>query len=108
MFFDLDRKNGDLSEANRSDLNSCGQPVQQLLTDYQDRPNGGDGWLPTKEEQGLAAMTLAQVLESNGKGARVAGLLTHSERVSEHHKALLEHGPRLVDSPNGGPPIAAM
>lgn len=36
---------GDLSEANRSDLNSCGQPVQQLLTDYQDRPNGGDGWL---------------------------------------------------------------
>lgn len=70
--------------------------------------NGGDGWLPTKEEQGLAAMTLAQVLESNGKGARVAGLLTHSERVSEHHKALLEHGPRLVDSPNGGPPIAAM
>ena len=37
--------NGDLSEANRSDLNSCGQPVQQILTDYQDRPNGGDGWL---------------------------------------------------------------
>ena len=30
---------------NRSDLNTCGQPVQQILTDYQDRANGGDGWL---------------------------------------------------------------
>ena len=37
--------NGDLGEANRSDLNRCGQPVQQVLTDYQDRANGGDGWL---------------------------------------------------------------
>ena len=36
---------GDLAEANRSDLNNCGQPVQQILTDYQDRANGGDGWL---------------------------------------------------------------
>ena len=25
--------------------NTCGQPVQQILTDYQDRANGGDGWL---------------------------------------------------------------
>ena len=37
--------NGDIGEANRSDLNRCGQPVQQILTDYQDRANGGDGWL---------------------------------------------------------------
>ena len=37
--------NGNLGEANRSDLNRCGQPVQQILTDYQDRANGGDGWL---------------------------------------------------------------
>lgn len=36
---------GDLGEANRTDLNSCGQPVQQILTDYQSRPNGGNGWL---------------------------------------------------------------
>ena len=36
---------GDLGEANRSDLNRCGDPVQQILTDYQDRANGGDGWL---------------------------------------------------------------
>ena len=25
--------------------NSCGQPVHQVLTDYQSRANGGDGWL---------------------------------------------------------------
>ena len=37
--------NGDAGEANRSDLNRCGEPVQQMLTDYQDRANGGDGWL---------------------------------------------------------------
>ena len=37
--------NGDAGEARRSDLNTCGQPVQQILTDYQDRANGGDGWL---------------------------------------------------------------
>jgi hypothetical protein len=32
-------------EAMRTDLNSCGQPVHQVLQDYQERANGGDGWL---------------------------------------------------------------
>ena len=32
-------------EGRRTDLNNCGQPVHQVLTDYQDRANGGDGWL---------------------------------------------------------------
>ena len=32
-------------EGRRTDLNSCGQPVFQLNSDYQDDPNGGDGWL---------------------------------------------------------------
>ena len=32
-------------EARRNDLNSCGEPVHQILADYQDDPNGGDGWL---------------------------------------------------------------
>jgi hypothetical protein len=32
-------------EANRTDLNACGQPVHQLAADYQSRTNGGDGWL---------------------------------------------------------------
>ena len=36
---------GDIGEARRTDLNACGQPVQQVLSDYQSRSNGGDGWL---------------------------------------------------------------
>lgn len=32
-------------ENRRADANRCGDPVFQLLADYQDRPNGGDGWL---------------------------------------------------------------
>ncbi len=32
-------------EANRTDLNACGRPVHGALSDYQGRPNGGDGWL---------------------------------------------------------------
>ncbi|MDN3496858.1 PKD domain-containing protein, partial [Planococcus sp. APC 4015] len=36
---------GDLGEANRTDANACGQPVHQILSDYQARANGGDGWL---------------------------------------------------------------
>ncbi|WP_200914571.1 metallophosphoesterase, partial [Aeromicrobium sp. Leaf272] len=37
----------DRTEARRADANACGRPVQQILSDYQDRPNGGDGWLRT-------------------------------------------------------------
>lgn len=36
---------GELSEARRTDANACGEPVHQVLSDYQDRANGGDGWL---------------------------------------------------------------
>ncbi len=32
-------------EGRRTDLNVCGQPVHQVLTDYQSRAAGGDGWL---------------------------------------------------------------
>ncbi|MEA2622083.1 MAG: hypothetical protein QOH61_993, partial [Chloroflexota bacterium] len=32
-------------EGRRTDLNACGNPVHQLLADYQERSNGGDGWL---------------------------------------------------------------
>ena len=32
-------------EGRRTDLNNCGQPVHQVLMDYQSRANGGDGWL---------------------------------------------------------------
>ena len=36
---------GDRSEARRTDTNSCGRPVHEVLSDYQSRVNGGDGWL---------------------------------------------------------------
>lgn len=36
---------GDQSEARRTDNNACGQPVIQAVSDYQDRANGGNGWL---------------------------------------------------------------
>lgn len=36
---------GELSEARRTDPNACGRPVHQVLSDYQDRANGGNGWL---------------------------------------------------------------
>lgn len=36
---------GDLGEANRADPNRCGNQVHQIVSDYQDRANGGDGWL---------------------------------------------------------------
>jgi len=32
-------------EARRTDNNLAGQPVHQLLANYQSRPNGGNGWL---------------------------------------------------------------
>lgn len=44
--------------------------------------NAGNGWMPTAEEQGLAAMTLAQIIETNGKSASITGLLTHAERIA--------------------------
>jgi hypothetical protein len=36
---------GDDGEARRSDLNDCGRPVPQILSNYQGRADGGDGWL---------------------------------------------------------------
>lgn len=36
---------GDIGEARRTDANDCGKPVHQILSDYQSRANGGNGWL---------------------------------------------------------------
>lgn len=36
---------GDEGEARRADSNACGKPVHQILSNYQERINGGDGWL---------------------------------------------------------------
>jgi hypothetical protein len=46
--------------------------------------NGGDGWQPTVEDQGLAAMTLAQVIVMNEDAVGAAGFLTHAERYVRH------------------------
>ncbi|MDI1448938.1 hypothetical protein [Polyangium sp. 6x1] len=51
--------------------------------------NGGNGWAPTQEEQGLAAMTLAQIVAKNEREVRLSGLLTHAERIQNHGDALL-------------------
>jgi hypothetical protein len=51
-------------------------------------PNGGNGWMPTVEEQGLAAMTLAALLEKHGQTGPIEGLLTFAERVAAHGDVL--------------------
>ncbi|MFO0589733.1 MAG: hypothetical protein U0441_19495 [Polyangiaceae bacterium] len=53
--------------------------------------NGGDGRMPTAEEQGLAAMALAQIVARNEDGVSDAGFLTHGERIEAHRVAMLEH-----------------
>lgn len=50
--------------------------------------NGGNGWAPTVEEQGLAAMTLARFVERNEATATAGGFLTHAERLVRHGDAL--------------------
>jgi hypothetical protein len=51
--------------------------------------NGGDGWVPTVEEQGLAAMTLATIIGRNEHAASLEGFLTHAERIARHRDDLL-------------------
>ncbi len=53
--------------------------------------NGGDGRMPTAEEQGLAAMALAQVVAHNEANVPAEGFLTHGARLSGYHVALLQH-----------------
>jgi len=50
--------------------------------------NGGDGWSATHEEQGLAAMGLARLLELHGQTGPIDGLLTHGNRVVAHSDVL--------------------
>jgi hypothetical protein len=50
--------------------------------------NGGDGWAPTEEEQGLAAMTLASLLQKHGATGAIDGLLTQAARFAAHGDVL--------------------
>lgn len=40
-----DRADPTKGEGRRTDVNACGKPVHQMLSNYQGRPHGGDGWL---------------------------------------------------------------
>lgn len=53
--------------------------------------NGGDGRAPTAEEQGLAAMALAQIVARNEPRASAEGFLTQGQRIEAHATALLRH-----------------
>jgi hypothetical protein len=69
-----------------SPLGSCPPAVTEGLAIFV--RNGGDGWHPTAEEQGLAAMGLAELLTASGRGGAIAGLMRHSERVVVHGEML--------------------
>lgn len=51
--------------------------------------NGGDGWLPTAEAQGLCAMALSELIAKNEKEPLLEGFLTHGERFEQHRASLL-------------------
>lgn len=51
--------------------------------------NGGDGWSATDEDHGLAAMTLASIVEKNELAVDLPGLLTHAQRLQNHGHSLL-------------------
>jgi hypothetical protein len=52
--------------------------------------NGGDGWSATDEDHGLAAMTLASIVEKNEAAVELPGLLTHAQRLQSHAGSLLK------------------
>lgn len=54
--------------------------------------NGGDGWSPTVEEQGLAAMTLAARIARIESPEHSHGFLTHAARLAQHTASLVAGG----------------
>lgn len=53
--------------------------------------NGGDGWLPTAEAQGLCAMALSELIAINEREPLLKGFLTHTERLERHRAELFSH-----------------
>ena len=51
--------------------------------------NGGDGFSPTVEDQGLAAMTLAARIARSELPAHAEGFLTHAERIARYPETLV-------------------
>jgi hypothetical protein len=56
--------------------------------------NGGDGFAPTDEEQGLAAMALAAIVRRNEASVSAEGFLTHEGRFAQHRRSLVKKGPK--------------
>jgi hypothetical protein len=56
--------------------------------------NGGDGFAPTNEEQGLTAMALAAIVKRNEDKVSAEGFLTHEGRFSQHRRSLVKKGPK--------------
>jgi hypothetical protein len=54
--------------------------------------NGGDGFVPTVEDQGLAAMALGALIARNEGPGDADGFLTHAARIASHPDALLASG----------------
>ena len=94
-------------EGRRTDLNNCGQPVHQLLSDYQSRANGGDGWMrlyrfkPVRE-QDLRLHVLSDAQRRRGRvrdrrrqpvraRLRDAGDAVHGHRHEHRRQLRLEH-----------------
>ena len=46
--------------------------------------NGGDGAMPTREEHGLAAMALAEVVRTNEQRMAIPGVMTQRARVKRY------------------------
>ncbi|MCK6586065.1 MAG: hypothetical protein HUU21_31320 [Polyangiaceae bacterium] len=58
--------------------------------------NGGDGFVPTDEEQGLAAMALAEIVRRNEAKVSAEGFLTHEGRFTKHRRSLVKtKGPKV-------------
>jgi len=58
--------------------------------------NGGDGYAPTHENEGLCAMALAQIVAANEAEIDARGFLTHAERIALHREELV-----VVEAPPG-------
>jgi hypothetical protein len=71
---------------------SSSAPVPPARTAHYDIfvVNEGSGNTPTREEHGLAAMALAEVIRSNESSVRPAGLATHRQRLAGYSDQIMK------------------
>ena len=90
-------------EARRVDNNSCGEPVHQMLADFQDRIHGGDGWLrmldlPARAERGRCLHLLADQHQRHQRPRR--GRFRGGRQQPVHPR--LQHGGQPVGADRHG------